>query len=270
MTSPDWPIGVQVVAGLGPFWGLLALLGSIWKGVAFRVLLALLGTIYAWATLIVVSIRRRASAWHQLGIAGGGQMFDGDSRRTSSSEAGRNYSGTECFQKALALYPKYSHAWFFLGNAGGGLVKGRNYSEAECFARAVRLNPMNGWAWFKLAIQAGHDQNRAVCKSEPALLRKALALQPNNVDAWCEVGYIGGDFVNGKNYTAADCYQQAVALDPEFLRAWDDLAAAGGGHGEQYNRTACYQNFIALDPSNANAWNNLARLGGGTVNKKEY
>ena len=103
---------------------------------------------------------------------------------------------------------------------------------------------------------------------------------------WIELGYCGGGFVKGKQFTSYDCYCQATLLDPNCPTAWCEIGCEGGFHrgGPQrcFGRSVeCFERSIQceLDARHGHghragrcmctcggkAWACLAALGGGKL-----
>ena len=63
--------------------------------------------------------------------------------------------------------------------------------------------------------------------------------------------------VNKQRYSPAQCFQQALMLDPGLPLAWYGLAQAGGGvvdvggGGELFDRSKCFQKVLELAPQEA-------------------
>eukprot|EP00756_Hemistasia_phaeocysticola_P008755 Hpha_TRINITY_DN14714_c0_g2::TRINITY_DN14714_c0_g2_i3::g.102788::m.102788 len=97
---------------------------------------------------------------------------------------------------------------------------------------------------------------------------------PRSAEAWNDLGFNGGDevAVDGVKYTARQCYEKAVEVDPEYATAWNNLGYEGGGkvNGKRFSKKACYIQSLTIDPTNSSAWSSLGSTGGGTVGKTRY
>lgn len=83
-----------------------------------------------------------------------------------------------------------------------------------------------------------------------------------------------GRSVNGRRYTRAQCYEQALECDlkrPEMV--WNALGFYGKGgtvHGRRYSQVECYEKALEIDPKYAQAWYDVGLGGGGSVNGRRY
>lgn len=65
---------------------------------------------------------------------------------TTLLKEGKYSEAIECFDKAIAIDPKYAPAW---GNKGSVLLVQEKYSEAiECYDKAIALDPNYALAWY--------------------------------------------------------------------------------------------------------------------------
>jgi len=116
---------------------------------------------------------------------------------------------------------------------------------------------------------AGNTPSSAV---EGAITADAWPLAWYRSRGWSDFGVDGGGLWHGKRYSEAECFQEALALDPTYAKAWCNLGASGGGvvNGERYSKAECYQEALALDPKDAEAWCNFGAVDGGVVNGRDF
>jgi len=128
----------------------------------------------------------------------------------------------------------------------------------------------------KLRIEAGleQDKNEFVRNSKQLLFIKQLKLNPENAQAWFNLGanlVTGGMAkVGSHSYTKKQCYVQALTLYPKYVEAWHNLGVDLGVEGtaqigsQSYTELQCYAQAVTLNPEVAESWFNLGHdLGDG-------
>lgn len=93
-------------------------------------------------------------------------------------------------------------------------------------------------------------------KDALAALSKTLELQPDNGDAWFQVGLVHLD--RQEPEAAAEAFQKAIALGGDSSKVHDRLAQAFADSGEHRAASKEFQRAVELDPSSAES---LFRLG---------
>jgi len=138
----------------------------------------------------------------------------------------------DSFQRAEALLrqalqddPNYAPAWALLGealyfNQRGAIDDSAKRAEAlAAVNRALSLAPNFGPAHATLALLEG-----STSKDAEATLRRAVALDPSDSEAW---NWLGNSLVSqGRNREAIAAYEKAVAIDPLFYPAVSNLFQA--------------------------------------------
>merc|ERR1711939_487031 len=86
----------------------------------------------------------------------------------------------------------------------------------------------------------------------------------SNADEWVKLGDSGGGEREGATYAAAECYVQALTVNPEHSDAWLHLGLQGGGRvgDRDYSEVECYAEAASYDPTNYAAWMNFGIEGG--------
>jgi tetratricopeptide (TPR) repeat protein len=111
---------------------------------------------------------------------------------------------------------------------------------------------------FAAALYSLGSKYLAEAKLEEAVdvLKHALAIDPNNADAWNNLGcaYIG----QGKLDEAAEACKKAVAIDPNHANAWNSLGSAYFKQGKLEEGVEACEKALAIDPNHANACNGVA------------
>jgi tetratricopeptide (TPR) repeat protein len=201
---------------------------------------------------------------------------------------GRIEQGINHIQKALQMDPDYAEAH---NNLGAELLRQGKIDEAlEHFNAALRTNPDIAEAHNNIGIimiQKGnldaaisHFQKalQIAPEFEPAKnnLQKALALRQNNMGA--EVGKLLTALKSspddpGLNYRLGNLYlglgelnnavrqfEKALALQPKFLEAQNNLALAYAADGQYERALAAFKKLVELDPDNPSTYYNIAVL----------
>ena len=224
-----------------------------------------------------------ASAWYNLGVAGGG-VIDGN-----------QISKDECLEQALKLQPPGRDSLVpqspHVGMAKARLMNMQYYTRAlqqdptnvdawleyanavthkdsklECFKQVLELDSDNAKAWYQLGLAGGASIDGEQVSSN-GCFEKCLSLQPDFAEAWNELGLSGGGMVAGEEVSKVQCFQTALTLKLNYVDAWTNLGDCGGGMvtGRKASKTECYEIALLLDQRNSTAWCNLALLGGGVV-----
>lgn len=89
---------------------------------------------------------------------------------------------------------------------------------------------------------------------------KALKLDPENVDAWNNKGYLLTNL--GKPEDGLQCTQKATELDPERGMAWNNMGFAQYRLGKIPDARRSFEKSVEIDPGLALAWYNLGILVG--------
>lgn len=134
-------------------------------------------------------------------------------------------SAEQYFQRAVALDPDYADAWAALGTAYVQLMQ---YSTLPTKAAATKIRAAAG---------------------------KALALEPHSANGLVALGI--ADFLDNRNAQAQADFRQALALDPNNVRAHLDYALTLPTIREMLAQTLA---AARLDPDNVTALNNLAGM----------
>ncbi|CAK0869320.1 unnamed protein product [Prorocentrum cordatum] len=149
-------------------------------------------------------------------------------------------------------------------------VSGR---KAELVARlqALQIDPEDADAWRNLGI-AGGGTVSGRAHSEKECYEKALQINPEHAVAWCNLGFAGGGTVSGRAHSKKECYEKALQINPEDAVAWYNLGVAGGGtvSGRAHSKKECYEKALQINPEHAVPWCNLGFAGGGTVSGRAH
>jgi tetratricopeptide (TPR) repeat protein len=105
---------------------------------------------------------------------------------------------------------------------------------------------------YELAVP--HIQKREFDKAIP-LLEKAVAANPNHVQALAELGFAYNE--TGLFDKAIPCFRKVIELVPNHVTAHNNLGAAYNGKKLYDDAIPCFKKAIELDPNHATAHGNL-------------
>ncbi|WP_180274613.1 serine protease [Tychonema bourrellyi] len=203
----------------------------------------------------------------------------------------RKYSDAiDAFDKALAINPKSSLAWYARGLA---VLAQDNYVDAvRCFSKAVEIKPDFYAAWRKKgdahdslkqygfaldaierAIEEAEKQNQKDfalywrkgvtlnnLKRDPEAIiayTKSIEIQPHPYP-YNNRGSVYSD--KGDKDNAFKDFNEAIKLDPKFAYAYNNRGSLYSDKGDYDNALKDYNEAIKLDPKNAKAYNNRGNL----------
>ncbi|MEQ9480737.1 tetratricopeptide repeat protein [Coleofasciculus sp. F4-SAH-05] len=157
------------------------------------------------------------------------------------------------YDKAIALNPDFSDAWNYRGVALDNLER---YEEAlVSLDQAIALNPDFSDAWnYRGSALINLERYEEALVS----LDQAIALNPDDYDAW---NYRGIALDNLERHEEAIAsYDQVISLNPDFSDAWYNRGVALGNLERYEEAIASFNQVIALTPDDSTAWNNLGFL----------
>ncbi len=180
-----------------------------------------------------------ARAWCEMGLA--------------YSDANALDEAIVCFDKALALAPKFAIPWCDRGNA---FMVAQRYAEAiHDYDQAIALAPDYGEAWFNRgAAYAKTGRNEEALRD----LDRAEALRPDYAEVYITRGNV---CMAAQRYTEAiGDYDQAVALKPDDAKARFDRGTAYARAGRLVEALRDLDRAIALRPDYAEAYGNRGNV----------
>ena len=118
----------------------------------------------------------------------------------------------------------------------------------------VKTNKKNGeedqWIEKGEKLYKQHDYDGA-----SRAFQKAIAINPDNVEAWNSLGIVFNDVRNRNK--AIECFKKAIAIDANYSKAWVNLGSIYHTLNNTAKSIECYQKAIAIDDKDAIIWNNL-------------
>ncbi len=201
----------------------------------------------------------------------------------SLNSLGRYEEAIRCYDRALAIDPRYANAWI---NKGAALWKLGCYDEAigcydraldiepqtaalwnnrgtslqclgrreeaiRCFERALNIDPRYASAWYNKGNNL-HDLGRY----EEAILcyDRTLDIDPREATAWCNKG--NSLTCLGRHEQAIHCYDRALDIDAQLAIAWNNKGNSLNRLGRHEQAIYCYDRALDIDPQLAIAWSN--------------
>lgn len=161
-------------------------------------------------------------------------------------------------KKALALRPNYEEAHIQLGLAL--LAEGKLAEAEQSLKKSLQLNSSLGHAHYNLGIVL---QQQGKFKEAIASCTEAIKLLPI---AECYVN-LGNAYFESRNYgedspkavaEAITAFTKALALNPDFAEAYNNLGLAKREQGKLDDAAAAYRKAIAVNPNHIAAYRNLA------------
>lgn len=157
------------------------------------------------------------------------------------------------YREATVLAPENATAWYDLGNALQAL--GNDGEAADSYRRVLSLKPEHEHAAFNLGVLL-------LARDEPTeaaqLLAQVARQHPNSAAAQARLGFALRRA--GNTEAAIDALRRALALDANDVDAMAMLATTLGEQGGDGLDQAAglYRRALALAPARAEIWSNLA------------
>ena len=162
----------------------------------------------------------------------------------------RNNPAARVFMAALALKPQCIAAHKGLGL----LLESAGFFEdaADSFASALELQPTSELHY----LLARSLQRAGQAELSGLHYNTALQIDPENVDAWYNLGVLLA--AAGQLVEASAAFTQITQKAPSIARAWTSLGAVRAQLSDEAGAIRCLQEAVQLEPDNALAHANLA------------
>lgn len=164
---------------------------------------------------------------------------------------GRNPEAIEAFRRAVTLDQTLWAAW-----TGAAEAAKAEISRAEAAGRGGEARRLRKFAseWLE-SLGDRYLRQRASPKAE-ASYREAIALDPKNASACCELGSLL--WSRGHLGEAETFLRRAIMLRPDFAEAHNNLGNVLGDRGADEAAEAAFRKALALKPGFKRAADNLA------------
>jgi tetratricopeptide (TPR) repeat protein len=122
-------------------------------------------------------------------------------------------------------------AWSDLGSAL--YLSGEHAQALSAFHKALDLDSHDWRTWYRLGFVLSVKGATYDTKGAVEALRKSIAIKPDVVDVWVDLGIFLS--VLGDNEGAIEANRRAIALDSENSEAWFDLSEALKAVGKRFD-----------------------------------
>ncbi|HEX9045991.1 MAG TPA: tetratricopeptide repeat protein [Verrucomicrobiae bacterium] len=152
-----------------------------------------------------------------------------------------------CYDRALAIDPKFTEAWHNKGIALSGLE--RDAEANQCFDRTLALDPQHKSALNLKALalhRLGWHQDAIACCD------RLLALDPKFEEGWINKGLACEAL--GQLEAAVKCYTQVLTLRPKDNNIRNIVGRMLNTLGRHQEAWQHYERVLATDPGSRTAW----------------
>ncbi len=108
--------------------------------------------------------------------------------------------------------------------------------------------------WFDLAVSLEDSDT----KEATAAYQQALAISPDHVDSWINLGRLLAE--EGNSGHASHCFRKAIEINPHDSTAVYNLAVVAQDAGRDVDAVKLYKHALIIDPNLAEAHYNLATI----------
>ena len=171
----------------------------------------------------------------------------------SLREQGKLNEAVECYQRVLALCPKFAEMHNDLGIVF--CYQGKFTDAIDSFQQALASNPYDAKVYYNLGMAfkiQGKIGEAIDC------YQRALNFKPDYADANNGLG--NALLAQDKFDEAIACYQRALVLNPNYIEAHNNLGVAFENQGQLTEAVVSFQQALVLNPNDAKAHNNLATV----------
>ncbi|MDD5561148.1 MAG: tetratricopeptide repeat protein [Candidatus Omnitrophica bacterium] len=160
---------------------------------------------------------------------------------------GRYEGGIACYDKAIAINPAYSDAYYNRGNAY--YDKGDLVQAVSDYSKAIEINPAYSKAYYRRGVFYHSKGNLVLAISD---YNKAIEINPAYPDAYYNRGnayYDKGDLVQ-----AVSDYSKAMEISPKDAKAYKGRGIAHYKKGELELSISDYNKALEINPNDAEAY----------------
>lgn len=170
----------------------------------------------------------------------------------------RTEEAVKCYDKAISLIPNFPNAY---NNRGGAFLKLKNYDQAiNDFNKALKLAPAYDEARVNLALV--YVEMKEYTKAEETILPVKTDNRRNTTlsDIYLKQGL--DTYQKGIPKEAITLYEKALTINPQNAEAWYNM---GGTYLMQQNvekAKECWRNVLNINPNHTEAAKWLKQIGG--------
>jgi|GEM_PF-465038 len=162
---------------------------------------------------------------------------------------GRHESGIACFDKAIAINPAYSDAYYNRANAYHD--KGNLEQAVSDYSKAIEINPVYLKAYYNRGVFYYDKGNLVQAISD---YNKVIAINPAYSDVYynrAKAYYDKGDLEQ-----AISDYSRAIEINPAYTKVYRSRGSAYFDKGDFEQAISDYSRAIEINPKDSEAYNN--------------
>jgi tetratricopeptide (TPR) repeat protein/pSer/pThr/pTyr-binding forkhead associated (FHA) protein len=161
---------------------------------------------------------------------------------------GRQESGIACYDKAIAINPAYSDAYYIRANAYHD--KGNLEQAIADYSKAIEINPVYIKAYYNRGVFY-HDKGNLVQAISD--YNKVIAINPAYPDIYYNRANAYHD--KGNLEQAISDYSKAIEINPAHLKAYRSRGSVYYDKGDPDLAILDYSKAIEINPQDAEAYN---------------
>jgi protein O-GlcNAc transferase len=135
-------------------------------------------------------------------------------RALQDRRSGNLQAAEQIYREVIEIEPTYD-TFVSLGDVL--MDQGKTFEAMRCYGQAIKIEPNQAYAHHRLGETLIRTRDQKLASLAIACYRKALELDPHNAEHYNRLGVIHSS--QGEPQEAADCFKQALALKPDFVRA---------------------------------------------------
>jgi len=162
---------------------------------------------------------------------------------------GKHEGGIACYDKAIAINPAYSDAYYNRGNAH--YDKGNLEQAISDYSKAIEINPVYLKAYYNRGVFYHSKGNLVQAISD---YNKIIAINPAHSDAYYNRGI--AYHKKGDLEQAISDYSKAIEINPVYPKAYCNRGNAYYDKGKFEQAIYDYNKAIEINPKDAEAYNN--------------
>ncbi|MBU0547381.1 MAG: tetratricopeptide repeat protein, partial [Candidatus Omnitrophica bacterium] len=161
---------------------------------------------------------------------------------------GRHEGGIACYDKAIAINPAYSDAYYNRGNAY--YDKGNLEQAISDYSKAIEINPVYPKAYYNRGVFYYSKGNLVLAISD---YNKVIAINPAYPNAYYNRG--NAYRKKGDLEQAISDYSKAIAINPKDTEAYNNRGSVYYDKGDLEQAISDYSKAIEINPKDVEAYN---------------